>query len=132
MSARNRSIGSSQALLGRARALLIEAAGDVSPQDRFLFAHLGALRTAAAILAASMGPAPRRPTSAWTLLSGAEPAFAERSREFASGARTRSLIEAGVHHAVTSSSADAELQAAVEFLSEAEDYLGVAPVLLAG
>jgi hypothetical protein len=133
MSAMNRNNrSSSQALLERARALLVEAARCAAPQDRFLSAHLAALRTAAAVLAAQPGPAPRRPTSAWTLLSAAEPAFARWAAEFAAGARTRGLIEAGIGDAVTMIDANVELQAAVDFLAEAEDHLGFAPVLLAG
>ena len=123
---------SSQALLLRARALLIEASQAPTADERFLTAHLGALRTAAAILAAEPGPSPRRPSSAWTLLAKAQPEFAARADGFAAGARVRAAIEAGVARAVTAEQADDELRRAVEFLADAQAHLGLVPMLLAG
>jgi hypothetical protein len=123
---------SSRALVSRARALLIEASGAQDPAQRFVLGHLAALRTAAAVLAAEPGAAPRRPTSAWILLTDAQPSFADRAAQFAAGAQLRALVEAGVQDAVTRSRADAELAAAVAFLAEAEEFLGMSPVLLAG
>ena len=124
--------GSSQALLRRARGLLIEASSAASPDERFLLAHLGALRTAAAILAAEPGPSPRRPSSAWMLLSKAQPDFARHANSFAAGARVRAAIEAGIPNAVSPQEAEAELRAAVDFLADAQMHLGFMPVLLAG
>jgi len=124
--------GSSPALIGRAHALVIEASRAGDPGQRFLLAHLSALRTAAALLAAAGGRPPRRPTSAWTLLADAEPSFADRAVQFAAGAQLRALVEAGVSNAVAHSRADAEVSSAVAFLVEAEQFLGMSPVLLAG
>lgn len=124
--------GSSPALIGRARALIVEAMQAAEPDQRFLLAHLSALRTAAALLAAAGGRPPRRPTSAWTLLADAEPSFADRAAQFAAGAQLRGLVEAGVAAAASRTRADAELSCAVAFLAEAEQFLGMSPVLLAG
>ena len=123
---------STRALLGRARTLLIDAADCKDPAQRFLLGHLAALRTAAALLSAEPGSAPRRPTSAWILLTDAQPSFADRAAQFADGAHLRALVEAGVRDAVSPSRADAELSAAVAFVAEAEEFLGMSPVLLAG
>lgn len=129
----NRSFpGAAPALLGRARSLLMEAADTQDPAQRFLLGHLGALRTAAALLAVQPGRSPRRPTSAWTLLTKAEPSFADRAQRFAAGAHTRAMVEAGIDHVVSRARADAELAEAVAFLGEAEEFLGMSPVLLAG
>jgi hypothetical protein len=123
---------SSRVLLGRARALLIEAAAAKTPDDCYLLAHLAALRTAAALLAAQDGPAPKRPSSAWTLLERSEPLFAERAAEFAAGARLRAAIEVGLINAASVEAAQSQLRSALDFLAEAEHHLGFAPVLLAG
>jgi hypothetical protein len=123
---------SSQALLRRARALLVEASAASRPDERFLTAHLGALRTAAAILAAESGPSPRRPSSAWMLLAKAQPSFAPQADAFAGGARIRAAIEAGILGAVTAAQADEELHRAVAFLADAQEHLGLVPELLAG
>ncbi|MCU1690719.1 MAG: uncharacterized protein JWN20_2647 [Jatrophihabitantaceae bacterium] len=123
---------SSQALLHRARVLLVEASTSTTPEDRFLAAHLGALRTAAAILAAEPGPSPRRPSSAWMLLAKAQPEFAGHADAFDAGARVRAAIEAGVAGAVTAERADDEMRRAIAFLADAQLHLGYVPVLLAG
>lgn len=123
---------SSQALLHRARLLLVEASTVPTPDERFLAAHLGALRTAAAILAAEPGPSPRRPSSAWMLLAKAQPDFAEYADAFDAGARVRAAIEAGVSGAVTPERADDEMRRAIAFLADAQLHLGYVPVLLAG
>lgn len=123
---------SSQALLNRARVLLIQASTAPTADDRFLAAHLGALRTAAAILAAEPGPSPRRPSSAWMLLAKAQPQFAADADAFDAGARVRAAIEAGVSGAVTPARADDEMRRAIAFLADAQLHLGYVPVLLAG
>lgn len=123
---------SSQALLHRARILLREASAAPTCDERFLAAHLGALRAAAAILAAEPGPSPRRPSSAWMLLAKAQPEFADQARDFEAGARVRAAIEAGVPGAVSPERADDELRRAIALLGDAQLHLGYVPVLLAG
>ena len=57
-------------LLDQARRALAEASLAPDPRQRYATAHLGALRAAAAVLAARTRPEParRRPRSAWVLL----------------------------------------------------------------
>jgi hypothetical protein len=78
-------------LLAQARAGLDEATVLETPNERYATAHLAALRTAAAVLAARGRPetTPRRRTrirSAWEVLPEIAPELTEWSALFASGA----------------------------------------------
>lgn len=88
-------------LLGQARAGLEEAATLETPNERYATAHLAALRTAAAVLAARGRPetSPRRRArirSAWEVLPEIAPELTEWSALFASGAVRRARAEAGI------------------------------------
>ena len=81
-------------LLAQARAGLDEASALETPNERYATAHLAALRTAAAVLAARgrPEPTPRRRAkirSAWEVLPEIAPELTEWSALFASGARRR-------------------------------------------
>ncbi|WP_086754130.1 SAV_6107 family HEPN domain-containing protein, partial [Streptomyces scabiei] len=83
-------------LLAQARSGLDEASGHRMPNERYATAHLAALRTAAAVLAARGRPelTPRRRAkirSAWEVLPEIAPELAEWSVLFASGAARRAL-----------------------------------------
>ncbi|MFI8254681.1 SAV_6107 family HEPN domain-containing protein [Streptomyces filamentosus] len=121
-------------LLAKARAGLDEAAALDRPHERYATAHLAALRTAAAVLAARARPVPptrRRQAirSAWELLPQLAPELTEWSVLFASGARRRALAEAGVADAATARDADDLFRDAAHFLRLVERLLALRPVL---
>jgi hypothetical protein len=117
-------------LLATARAALREAERAESAPERYATAHLAALRSAAAVLAARARPSDarsRRPTSAWVLLSGVAPELAEWARYFAAGADKRAAALAGLRTAVTVREADDLLRDATAFLGLVETTLGLLP-----
>ncbi|MFF8957026.1 SAV_6107 family HEPN domain-containing protein [Streptomyces sp. NPDC014894] len=130
-------------LLARARACLEEAAALATPNERYALAHLAALRTAAAVLAArgypdgpqpaARGAAPVRRgrragiRSAWELLPESAPELAEWSAHFASGAPRRARAEAGIRDAASSRDADDLLRDAAMFLRLVERMLVLRP-----
>src|SRR2546423_10041367 len=87
------------ALLESARHGLANAADETSAGERYVAAHLAALRAAAAIVAARPAPGTGRrrkaPPSVWELLPRVEPALAEWAAFFAAGAGTRAAAGAG-------------------------------------
>jgi hypothetical protein len=116
-------------LLDAARRGLAEAELASTPADRYAAAHLAALRSAAAVLAARARPATTgrrsRPLSAWTLLVQVAPELGEWAEFFAAGARKRALAEAGLPGSVTTREADDLLRDAATFLAVVETKLGV-------
>ena len=115
--------------LETARRGLAEAAAESDPGTRYMCAHLAALRTAAAILAARGEPGTggrrRRPRSVWELLPQVEPTLNEWAAYFAASAAKRAAAEAGLPRAVTAREAEDLLRDAGTFLSVAERALGV-------
>ena len=95
-------------LLDQAHRGLAEAAAAADPRERYATAHLGALRGAAAVLAARTRPesSRRRPRSAWVLLGQVAPELGEWATFFAAGAGKRAAAEAGLSRAVTEREAD--------------------------
>ncbi|MEJ8644707.1 SAV_6107 family HEPN domain-containing protein [Streptomyces sp. MS1.HAVA.3] len=118
-------------LLAKARGGLAEAARLTRPNERYATAHLAALRTAAAVLAARGRPEPvnprRRPRirSAWEVLPEIAPELAEWSALFASGADRRARAEAGIADAATCRDADDLVRAVSMFLRLVERMLAV-------
>lgn len=109
--------GSGFALLEQARQGLIDAECAPDPADRYVGAHLAALRAAAAVLAARARPRVRsRPTSAWTLLAGVAPELAEWASFFAAGSATRIATQAGITRLVTTRDADDLVRQVGQFL----------------
>ena len=130
-------VPSALGLLDQARRGLQEAAGLSVPAERYATAHLAALRSAAAVLAARTRPVDtrlrrRRPTSAWVLLTEVAPELGEWAAFFAAGAAKRAAAEAGVTRAVTPREADDLLRDAGTFLALAETTLGLVPSLPLG
>jgi len=118
-------------LLRSARLALAEADVAADAGERYAAAHLAALRSAAAVLAARAAPATgrsRRPASAWTLLTQVAPDLAEWAAYFASGADKRAAAQAGIRGAVSTREADDLLRDAVEFTSLVEARLGMLPL----
>jgi hypothetical protein len=117
-------------LLARASAHLGESAVAREPGDRFVAAHLAALRVAAAVLAVRGRPPRRRGAarslSAWVLLPQVAPELAEWSRLFAEAAPRRAAVETGRPGAVTAAQAERHRRDAAAFLREAAALLGAA------
>ncbi len=114
-------------LLEQARRGLAEAAGYADPRQRYAAAHLGALRAAAAVLAARTRPEAagrRRPRSAWVLLAQVAPELGEWATFFAAGAAKRAAAEAGLSSAVTEREADDLVRDVGAFLAVVETSLG--------
>ncbi|MET9699185.1 SAV_6107 family HEPN domain-containing protein [Streptomyces sp. NPDC006529] len=122
-------------LLDKARRGLAEAAMLPQPNERYATAHLAALRTAAAVLAARGQPEAahprRRPPirSAWEVLPQVAPELAEWSTHFASGAARRARAEAGIADAASSRDADDLVRATAMFLRLVERMLSLQPLL---
>jgi hypothetical protein len=105
-------------LIEQARQALIDAEYTTHPVERYVQAHLAALRAAAAVLAARARPRRRAaPTSAWTLLSTVAPELAEWAAFFAATSVTRAAAEAGVHRLVTHRDADDMVRQSGQFLT---------------
>lgn len=115
-----------EALLAAANRELAAAAGTLgsgnnAANERYVSAHLAALRAAAAVLAARARPAPpggrcSRPASVWTLLARVAPELGEWAAFFAAGAGKRAVAEAGQPHAITVREADDLVRDASTFL----------------
>ncbi|MFC8507045.1 SAV_6107 family HEPN domain-containing protein [Streptomyces sp. NPDC057411] len=121
-------------LLAKARSGLDEAAALDVPNERYATAHLAALRTAAAVLAARGRPErdPRRRArirSTWEVLPEIAPELTEWSALFASGAARRARAEAGITGAASRRDADDLLRDAEMFLGLVERLLVLQPVL---
>ena len=99
-----------------------------APGDRFVAAHLAALRAAAAVLA--VRGRPKRASGAlnvWQVLPRVAPELGEWAAFFAAGAPKRSAIEAGREHVVTTRQADDLLRDATAFAGIVAESLGVLP-----
>ncbi|MFJ3333515.1 SAV_6107 family HEPN domain-containing protein [Streptomyces sp. NPDC086766] len=121
-------------LLAQARTGLDEATALRAPNERYATAHLAALRTAAAVLAARGRPetTPRRRArirSAWEVLPEIAPELTEWSALFASGARRRALAEAGVQGAAGHRDADDLIRDVAMFIRLVERMLVLQPAL---
>ncbi|WP_405596622.1 SAV_6107 family HEPN domain-containing protein [Streptomyces sp. NBC_01410] len=121
-------------LLAQARTGLDEATTLHTPNERYATAHLAALRTAAAVLAARGRPETsarrrQRIRSAWEVLPEIAPELTEWSALFASGARRRARAEAGIQGAAGARDADDLLRDAAMFLRLVERMLVLQPVL---
>jgi hypothetical protein len=122
------------ALLERARVAIGAAVAAADVEERFCLAHLGALRTAAALVAARGRPATgrHRLVSVWSLLGALAPRYGEWAGYFAAGAPIRRAIEAGARNAVSTRVADDQLRAATEFCRLVEAELDQLPLSRAG
>ncbi|MCP2256746.1 hypothetical protein LX15_000429 [Streptoalloteichus tenebrarius] len=117
-------------LLAQAHRGLAEAELATRDADRYTAAHLAALRAAAAVLAVRARPLAEqgRPTSAWKLLASVAPELREWAAFFAAGARTRSLVQAGITRLVSTRDADDMVRQVGQFVELAERAVhGVRP-----
>lgn len=121
--------------LMRAAESLSEAVAARDVAERYACAHVAALRSAAALLAARARPAParrRQQKNAWVLLTEVAPELGEWASFFASGAGKRAAAEAGSTRAVTAREADDLVREADRFLAVVEQALGLTPHLPVG
>ena len=83
-------------LLDRARASLLSACHADTLAERYVEAHLGALRAAAAVLAARSRPSRRSQLrSVWEVLPQVAPELTEWAVFFAASAKRRAALERG-------------------------------------
>ena len=118
-------------LLERCEAELVAAMRADDPADRYVHAHLSALRAGAALVAVRGRPAgPRRssPRSVWEMLPRLDDSLQEWADLFAATAATRSAVEAGRTGAVDAAAADGLLAAAERFHRVVESMLGLSAV----
>ncbi len=114
--------------LERAAESLREAITCNDVPQRYALAHVSALRSTAALLAARAQPLPvakRRQKNAWVLLNEVAPEFGEWAAFFSAGAQKRSAAEAGSRRAVTEREADDLVRDADRFLGLVETALGL-------
>ncbi|MFI0721117.1 SAV_6107 family HEPN domain-containing protein [Streptomyces sp. NPDC021224] len=120
-------------LLTQAHLGLTEATGLDAPHERYATAHLAALRTAAAVLAArgrpEDSPRRRRIRSVWEVLPEIAPELSEWSALFAAGADRRARAEAGIATAAGPREADDLVRAVTMFLRLVERMLLLRPAL---
>jgi hypothetical protein len=111
--------------LQRARTALIEAELSSHPSERYLAAHLAALRVAAIVLAlrARPGRSGSRPRNAWLVLAEVAPEFGEWAAFFAATQVKREAVRAGATAIVNTREADDLIRDAQAFLSLVERAL---------
>ena len=113
-------------LLERSRAGLRQSLDARSPGERYVTAHLAALRAAAAVLAVRSRPGGRSgPRSVWEVMPRVAPEMGEWASFFASTASRRAAIEAGRSEVVSAREADDLLRDAEAFHHLVESSLGL-------
>lgn len=116
----------SRSLLRRAHAELDAAHMNISPQERFLRAHMAALRGAAAVLATSGGALKskrQKVQSAWTQLAELDPGWLPWVEYYSASAATRAAIESGQQRELQSNQAREAVRVASQFLKEVEAFV---------
>ena len=114
--------------LQRAHAAIAEAELATNPNERFLAAHLAALRVAAIILRVRAGAAPTRqpgrPRNAWRLVAEVAPEFARWAAYFAATEAKRDAVRSGEATTISPQEADDLVRDARAFLLVVERSLG--------
>ena len=114
-------------LLDRSRAGLLHAAAARTCSERYLAAHMAALRAAAAMLAVRnrTGSARGGPRSVWEVLPRVAPEMGEWAAFFAATASRRAAVEAGRGDVITAREADDLLRDAEAFHHLVEASFGL-------
>src|SRR5664280_2532895 len=113
------------ALLARSDAELLVAQFAPEASDRFVHAHLAAVRAAAAVLAVRGRPGRRSAArTVWEMLTRVAPELETWAVFFAGAAPLRSRVEAGRRDLVTDDRAECALAAAEDFRDTVEEVLG--------
>jgi hypothetical protein len=111
-------------LIERSRTTLEAACHTSDASERYIDAHLGALRAAAALVAARTAPSTRsRPRSVWQVLPTLAPDLGEWAAFFAGTASRRAVIDRGGW--LSAREADDLLRQAEMFLEIIQDQLGI-------
>ena len=111
-------------LLARSDAELVAAQLASAPGERFVHAHLAALRAGAALLQVTGRPTRRpAPRTVWEMVSVVAPEMAAWTAYFADGASVRSAVEAG-RQDVAPERADRTVSAAEDFQDAIRSRLG--------
>ncbi|GAA2037965.1 hypothetical protein GCM10009756_33390 [Pseudokineococcus marinus] len=111
--------------LARARDGLGAARAAGSPGERYVAAHLAALRSADAVLAVRGRPRRGAVLGVWQVLPRVCPELAEWALLFAAGAPRRAAVEAGRTGVVSARDADDLLRDAEAFTGVVADVLGL-------
>jgi SAV_6107-like HEPN len=118
--------------LRRARSCLAEAELAKRPSDRYLAAHLSALRVVAIVLtyraSSKIGRSAGRPQNAWRMLAEVAPELAEWAAFFAATESKRDAIRAGATSIVSAREADDLVRDARAFLRLVERAVGFSAV----
>ena len=118
--------------LRRARSSLAEAELARRPSDRYLAAHLAALRVVAIVLShrapSTIGRSTGRPQNAWRMLAEVAPELAEWAAFFAATQGKRDAIRAGATSIVSAREADDLVIDARAFLRLVERAVGFSAV----
>ncbi|GLY18591.1 hypothetical protein LWF15_22900 [Kineosporia rhizophila] len=113
-------------LLDRSRSGLTQACASRTASERYVTAHLAALRSAAAVLAVRSRPGGRGgPRSVWEVLPRVAPELGEWASYFAATASRRAAIDAGRTAVVSAADADDLLRDAEAFHHLVESTLGL-------
>ncbi len=113
------------ALLARSDAELLAAQFAPEASDRFVHAHLAAIRAAAAVLAVRGRPGRRSAArTVWEMLRRVSPELETWAAYFAGAAALRCRIEAGCRDLVTDDRAESAVAAAEDFHDAVEGVLG--------
>ncbi|MDZ7577910.1 MAG: SAV_6107 family HEPN domain-containing protein [Candidatus Nanopelagicales bacterium] len=105
-------------LLAAAVSEVEAAMVEPKPAARYVRAQLGALRAAAAVLAAGARPGGGQgPRNVWSVLPTVAPELVEWSMFFAAGAGKQAAILAGLDHVVTAREADDLVRECHHFLN---------------
>jgi hypothetical protein len=107
---------------------LVEAELSCRPSERFLAAHLAALRVAAIVLAIRARPrrGSSRPRNAWLVLAEVAPELGEWAAFFAATEGKREAVRAGATTIITAREADDLVRDAQTFLGLVERALSQA------
>lgn len=120
--------GAAWMLLDRSRAGLLHACAARTCGERYVAAHLAALRAAAAVLAVRGRPSVRGgPRSVWEVLPRIAPELTEWAAFFAATASRRAAVEAGRGEIITAREADDLLRDVENFHHIVESSLGLVP-----
>ncbi len=113
-------------LLERSRTGLLQAVAARTCGERYVAAHLAALRTAAAVLAVRGRPSSRGgPRSVWEVLPRVAPELGEWASFFAATASRRAAVEAGRGDIISARDADDLLRDAEAFHQVVEALFGL-------
>lgn len=123
-------IMSAARLVRRAEFELGQVTAEQDVTERFLHAHMAALRASGAVLELHLSPrgprSTRRVRSAWVQLAEAGPEWEPWATYFAQGAHVRAAIEAGRSVDLAAGEAEELVAAATDFLVEVQAAVATA------